>query len=128
MGMQIKRLEPANAEYSKLAADNAIIQFKGELTISGEYDHWGSDSMMGEQVCFTPGAESSRLLPILADDNRKGYFCFVRALSNIEKANNEFAPAGSKGTAKVLISDYFYISYPSEGSNSATLVKVLEKK
>lgn len=122
--MKLISLEPVNPEYSALSNDNASAKFSGEATVSGKWEHYTEEFMMGEMVCFTPDETSKKLLPAITGNERDGRFCF----SNDDEAKKEFVPVGGSGTAKILIADFTYFSYPSEGSNTATLVKVIEKK
>ena len=121
--MKLISLEPVNPEYSALSNDNASAKFSGDTTVSGKWEHYTEEFMMGEMVCFTPDETSNKLLPAITGNERDGRFCF----SNDDEAKKEFTPVGGSGTAKILIADFTYFSYPSEGSNTATLVKILEK-
>jgi hypothetical protein len=121
-GMEIVSLEPVNPDFSALSNENAVVKFIGPAMIDGKWKHHTEEEMLGEMVCLTPDEKSKTLLPAIKGNERDGNFCFRN-----EEAKTELGPPGASGTAKVLISDFVYYSYPSEGVNTATLLKVLKK-
>jgi hypothetical protein len=122
-GMELVKITVASAEYSKLADDNLTAQFRGEATLSGTYTHDSEDSMLGEQVCFSPDQASAKLLPRVIGESRDPYgFCF----SNLDEAKKQFPKVGASGQINVKISDFEVVVYPGEGSNWAKLVEVIK--
>ena len=102
-------------------SENIVIRFEGAVEIKGKYVYYGEDSFGGSRVCFSDlDAQSASKMPQL---KRGGInqFCF----ENDQYAMELFAPEGSSGTATIVIDNYTLIYYPSEGWNTAKLIRVV---
>lgn len=115
-----------NIEEVDFADWNAIIDFEGEITLTGDYYHVPLEGpFFSNQVCITSlDAESYAKRPRKDGEiTDQGYnlFCFE---------NNDFAKAafgsepGDTGTATFTIDSYQYVGIESEVVNLANLVSV----
>lgn len=81
----------------------AYIDFKGEVTISGKFEHHEADAeLIGAAVSFEPDEQSVRKIPQLKQANRVVWFLF----SNYDEAAKQFGPPGSSGEATITIDNY----------------------
>jgi hypothetical protein len=123
-GLQVTSVAPFDAAYSKIAADNAYVNFSGKATVSGTFHNYYSQEVgfFYDQVCFDVDESSRQKLPQISGDERTPWFCF----SNNDFARKQFSPDGSAGNATIVIDKYNLVSYPSEVWNSAELIEVKE--
>jgi hypothetical protein len=119
-GLTIAQIGPFNPEYSGQSADNIVVIFNGEVTVSGKWEHYNG-GLIGTRTCMNPDEESIAILPKTAGDTRITWFCFN------DEDGEKLGPEGTSGTATLVIDGYTYVSYPSEVVNSARLVKILSK-
>jgi cbb3-type cytochrome oxidase subunit 3 len=103
---------------------NAQITFSGQTTVEGTYTYVGNDqpSMITDFVSFAANPASYSVLPTISGDSRAGF-----GFSNPALAKSLFGiktGVSSSGKAKVMISDYKFVIFPGEGSNSATLISI----
>lgn len=122
-GMKIAQLDLAE---KSLLPWGSKVTFKGQTEVTGEYTYYDDDEpFLGGNVCLRNLTEESLdQLPKVIGDSRDVWFCF----SNFEEAQAEFGPAGSTGTATVMIDDYYIPMIEGEAWKVATLVKVVEKE
>lgn len=120
--MEAVSIERANESFAdqtdkqELSDDNVSVVFKGEVTVSGTYV---KRTGILEGPCLEKLDDTSRSkLPRVEDDKRRN-FCF----SNEDEAEAQLT--GNEGQqVTVAVDDYTYLSYPSEGTNTARLVEV----
>lgn len=102
---------------------NNVIQFKGQVTISGTYTVNEENDYFYVPVSFIPDNQSVSKLPKMKQDSRYIWFAFTNDADQIKKA---FGPVGSSGKATIVIDDYNIDCRPTETCNTAKLVKVVE--
>lgn len=118
-GDQIAGLLVTSAEY--FDDYNFIINFSGQLTLSGFYNYFYDDYSGGPNVTFQPDEELLRKMPqILEDEMEQGYLTLY--------PNAEFEPLGSKGTATIVIDRYRIDRREMGTTDSARLVQLVKKK
>ncbi|MBU1132242.1 hypothetical protein KKC32_03295 [Patescibacteria group bacterium] len=101
------------------------VQFQGQVTVSGQYEYFAAqDPLLVEKVCFTLDSVSLKLMPQIWNFDNP-FFCFD--LQSQPLAQTEFGPEGSIGTATITIDSYRIIAAPKDATNTAVLVKVVEK-
>jgi archaellum component FlaF (FlaF/FlaG flagellin family) len=103
---------------------NAQITFSGQATVEGTYAYSGDDqpSIITDFVSFAADPSSFSVLPTIGGDSRAGF-----GFSNPALAKSLFGITtgkSSSGKSKVTISDYKFVIFPGEGSNSATLISI----
>lgn len=127
--MVVVSVKPVRENMTQLpASENIIIHFQGAVEITGKYAYYDDNAYFGAMVCFSKlDRQSLNKMPILtaveASESAISEFCF----DNQDYAETLFAPKGSSGDATIIIDNYVFISYPTEGWNSAKLIKVISK-
>jgi hypothetical protein len=110
----------------------AVPAAAAELTLEGTFERRTdaySRQVLGDAVCFIPGEKYEKAIPRFAGDDRRAWFCF----SNLLAAMKGFAlPArakgcGSRGTARIVVSDYVVSREGGESVDKARLERVLSK-
>lgn len=110
---------------------NVILQFKGEVQLTGDYFF---DAPMGavglggsvkpedyNKICMSKlGEQSLNKLPRPTGKGNDTWFCF----DNNDYAFKQFGPVGNKGRATVVIDNYTINKFPGEVGDTATLVRV----
>ncbi len=126
-GMTIQSMKPFDAKRGNLSPTNASVMFSGEAQVTGEYYSSNDPNVPYANICFDKlDAGSVQVLPRMLRDDRDVLLCFA---VNDTLANNALGPLGSKGTATIVINDYWINNLvPSEVMNLAKLVKVISKK
>lgn len=111
--------------YKPIDAENYIVEFKGEVEISGTYTYYDDEyDPLKNEVCFNDLAEASKeKMPQFKGDDKDIWFCF----ENKEFARDGFKPKGSSGLATVVINKYTILNYGTEVWNTAKLIKILTK-
>lgn len=122
VGMTIKNLNLAEEDILPFGSS---VAFTGETQITGKYMYYPKNTAFVEDsVCFSDlSSDSIAKMPQIIGISRSTSFCF----RNVEKAQSEFGPEGSSGTATIKIDDYLLVTYEKEVWNTATLVDVISK-
>lgn len=124
-GMKIEAINIAREGYIDFSFENVAISFSGETELTGTYNYYDDDvAFLYDSVCFDVDEDSYSKMPRMVENDRDPWFCFY----DQGKAKEAFGPKGSSGKATIIIDDYAFISYPSEGSDGARLVKVISKE
>lgn len=119
-GLTIKSINPFDKSYDngKISEENLKIVFSGEIEISGKYKIEKGEMFNGRAYFYL--TEPDRILPKIGKLTNHFYF------------DNQDSAIKLLGTndidATIIISDYVINSYPSEVSNTAKLIKVINKK
>ena len=126
VGLKVVSIAGVPGIQRPIAADNVLVKFSGQVTLSGTYDYSVDDFAGGEKACFTLADAKERVkLPVLIGqpDQNTG-FCF----SNIEKARAAFGPSYGQGQATITVDSYELWYAPAEVVNQARLLTVVSKK
>jgi hypothetical protein len=120
MGLTVSKVNKINND-EPIGLENAGINFTGQKTLTGTYEINSEDvAILGGQTCFYPNDDSSALMPIMKGETRDTWFCFT----NTEAANTLLSKGGTKGTATVVISDYYIIGMGASVWNTAKIISV----
>lgn len=119
-GLKVSKVEVHNASDPDY---DAYVDFAGEITISGTFKHNLDDEFLDHEISFMVDAESAKLLPTLAHDQRNVWFMFM----NHDEAEKAFGAPGTEGTATVTIKNYEINYAHTEIWNTADLVRVDKK-
>jgi hypothetical protein len=119
-GLRVARVDvwrPAGGGYV------GSVAFDGEITVAGRYQaHF--DYPEHQAICFVVDPATAHRLPRFPQDERYVWFCF----QNQEVAATLLGPAGSTGTATIVIDDYTTRREYSDVYDTATLVDVLHRR
>jgi hypothetical protein len=116
--------------------ENQVVEEKTNLvTLTGTV---GADTYNTKEpfpiggVCFTPDAESAKLLPKKAGDTRSAWFCFTEQKSAItqfgwsEEMNSNCDGISAKAKIVIDLDSYEIFSKQTVGFDKTNLVKVIE--
>lgn len=95
------------------------VHFRGELTITGTYQ---SPQTNQNFPCFKVDEHSFNRLPRMAEDNR---ICVC--LTNAEEAKQALSQV-EQANKTIAIANYKYIYKPSDYTNSARFIRVVEQR
>lgn len=104
---------------------NMRVTFSGRIEVTGDY-HYHAAGITPGQVTFGNLDEASleRVPRVKGDLEYEGF-----TFENLEEAQEAFGPAGSKGTATIIIEQYVVERYPGTSkSDRAVLVEVISKE
>lgn len=103
-------------------------QYRGQITVNGEYSYYFDDEVAGDVICFHPSAPSDQLIPRKPDDRRSRWFCFrdtqqaAQALKLNKRPKEGYI--GYTGHAIVTVGEYAVYKGESDGTDLAKLVSV----
>lgn len=123
--MKIVGIDKVNAK-EKLSLNNAIIDFNGTATLTGNVEYYYEDSAFtADSVCMSVSDKNSlKSLPRIKEEiGKNAFFCF----DNTTLAQKLFRPEGSSGKATVTITSYRDVHFGGEVVNGARLSSVVKK-
>lgn len=116
VNMKISSIGPVNAKEPLDVTQNYKVIFKGQANISGKFY---LDEILRD-YCISVDQLDWVKLPQSNNDSRAPWLCVtnpdVEAIKKIMSDNN--------GNTNITIDDYTIYQYPSEASNTATLIKI----
>jgi hypothetical protein len=103
---------------------SALVEFKGKVTLTGDYFYVKPGGLMAEAMCFQNLDEASLAkMPKMTSDTRAVWFCF----NDLGKAKKALIKNDAEtGPATVVIDNYSIFYIPSEVYNTADLISVVK--
>ncbi len=105
-----------------LSKDNFGVMFDREVSLDGTYIYYPDNTPFRSlSVCFFLSTQSMKEMPALKDKDARGSFCFGNKEDFIQALS--LKPRDS-GTAKIVISSYYFMVAPMEGGYGAIFKKL----
>lgn len=123
----------------KVSEDGRYIHYEGNITLSGKYNEYHPNTMMGGLLCFHADEATAYLIPRTESDLRDPWFCFnfedqesVKAQFGIDDkkifTDDNDLDVCIEGKATIEVSNYVVDLLEGETVDRAKLEKIISKE
>ena len=129
------RLQTEEMNFKKVKEDERFIYYEGLATISGKYQEYQPEVLLGGTLCFFVDEKTGNLIPKVSGDNRSPWFCFNdqgKAKRMFEINDNAIfnnkAVECIQGKATITISNYKIDKKQGEAFDTADIKEIISKE
>ncbi len=135
-------LDSQEGTLTKIRADERFVYYSGKITVSGRYQEYYPETLLGNELCFYPDEETKHLIPRDPNlwgegqgDTRLPWFCFENQEQakemfdiNEEEIFSDETIKCIQGEAEIEISDYVVDTMESSVFDTARLIMIISKE